>query len=139
MAHEQYVLEGRPYGRISYGYKNGGNHKWIINEDEAPLVRKAFEMADAGRSYAEIRRALDEMSDIIWSQSRLRYLLTNVVYKGDYYSHKTICIVPGRQVRNNGYRDRIYIEEHHEAIVSPELFERVQERIASKARNRRSA
>jgi hypothetical protein len=42
-------------------------------------------------------------------------------------------------VRNNGYRDRIYIEEHHEAIVSPELFERVQERIASKARNRRSA
>lgn len=139
MAHEQYVLEGRPYGRISYGYKNGGNHKWAINEDEAPLVRKAFEMADAGRSYAEIRRALDEMSDIIWSQSRLRYLLTNVVYKGDYYSHKTICIVPGRQVRNNGYRDRIYIEEHHEAIVSPELFDRVQEQIASKARNRRSA
>ena len=139
MAHEQYVLEGRPYGRISYGYKNGGNHKWIINEDEAPLVRKAFEMADAGRSYAEIRRALDEMSDIIWSQSRLRYLLTNVVYKGDYYSHKTICIVPGRQVRNNGYRDRIYIEEHHEAIVSPELFERVQERIAMNKGNRRSA
>lgn len=139
MAHEQYVLEGRPYGRISYGYKNGGNHKWIINEDEAPLVRKAFEMADAGRSYAEIRRALDEMSDIIWSQSRLRYLLTNVVYKGDYYSHKTICIVPGRQVRNNGYRDRIYIEEHHEAIVSPELFERVQERIAMNKGNGRSA
>ena len=139
LAHEQYVLEGRPYGRISYGYKNGGNHKWIINEDEAPLVRKAFEMADAGRSYAEIRRALDEMSDIIWSQSRLRYLLTNVVYKGDYYSHKTICIVPGRQVRNNGYRDRIYIEEHHEAIVSPELFERVQERIAMNKGNRRSA
>jgi len=139
MAHEQYVLEGRPYGRISYGYKNGGNHKWIINEDEAPLVRKAFEMADAGRSYAEIRRALDEMSDIIWSQCRLRYLLTNVVYKGDYYSHKTICIVPGKQVRNNGYRDRIYIEEHHEPIVSPELFERVQERIAMNKGNRRMA
>jgi len=139
MAHEQYVLEGRPYGRISYGYKNGGNHKWIINEDEAPLVRKAFEMADAGRSYAEIRRALDEMSDIIWSQSRLRYLLTNVVYKGDYYSHKTICIVPGKQVSNNGYRDRIYIEEHHEPIVSPELFERVQERIAMNKGNRRMA
>jgi len=139
MAHEQYVLEGRPFGRISYGYKNGGNHQWIINEDEAPLVRKAFEMADAGRSYAEIRRALDEMSNITWRQSRLKYLLTNVVYKGDYYSHKTICIVPGQQVENKGYRDRIYIEEHHEAIVSSELFERVQERIAMNKGNRRMA
>ena len=139
MAHEQYVLEGRPFGRISYGYKNGGNHQWVINEDEAPLVRKAFEMADAGRSYAEIRRTLNEMSNITWRQSRLKYLLTNVVYKGDYYSHKTICIVPGQQVENKGYRDRIYIEEHHEAIVSPELFDRVQERIAGGAMNRRSA
>ena len=139
MAHEQYVLEGRPFGRISYGYKNGGNHQWVINEDEAPLVRKAFEMADAGKSYAEIRRTLNEMSNITWRQSRLKYLLTNVVYKGDYYSHKTICIVPGQQVENKGYRDRIYIEEHHEAIVSPELFERVQERIAGGAMNRRSA
>ncbi|MBO6158865.1 MAG: recombinase family protein [Firmicutes bacterium] len=139
MAHEQYVLEGRPFGRISYGYKNGGNHQWVINEDEAPLVRKAFEMADAGKSYAEIRRTLNEMSNITWRQSRLKYLLTNVVYKGDYYSHKTICIVPGQQVENKGYRDRIYIEEHHEAIVSPELFDRVQERIAGGAMNRRSA
>ena len=138
-AHEQYAIEGRPFGRIAYGYKNGGDNSWVINEEEAPLVRKAFEMADAGKSYAEIRRTLNEMSNITWRQSRLKYLLTNVVYKGDYYSHKTICIVPGQQVENKGYRDRIYIEEHHEAIVSPELFDRVQERIASKARNRRSA
>ena len=66
-------------------------------------------------------------------------LLTNVVYKGDYYSHKTVCLVPGKQVMNNGYRDRIYIEEHHEPIVSPELFDRVQERITSVRMNRRSA
>jgi site-specific DNA recombinase len=139
LAHEQYVLEGRPFGRISFGYKNGGNHQWVINEEEAPLVRKAFEMMDEGKNYAEIRKTLDEMGGITWSQSRLKYLLTNVVYKGDYYSHKTVCLVPGKQVRNNGYKDRIYIEEHHEPIVSPELFDRVQERISSGAMNRRSA
>ncbi len=139
LAYEQYTLEGRPFGRISYGYKNGGNNKWAINEEEAPLVRKAFEMMDEGKHYAEIRRTLDEMGSITWSQSRLKYLLTNVVYKGDYYSHKTVCLVPGKQVMNKEYKDRIYIEEHHEPIVSPELFDRVQERITSGVMNRRSA
>ena len=138
MAHEQYVLEGRPFGRISFGYKNGGNNQWVINEEEAPLVRKAFEMMDEGKHYAEIRKALNEMGSVTWSQNRLKYLLTNVVYKGDYYSHKTVCLIPGKQVMNKGYKDRIYIEEHHEAIVSPELFDRVQERITSGAMSRRS-
>ena len=96
-------------------------------------------MMGEGKNYAEIRRTLDDMGGITWSQSRLKYLLTNVVYKGDYYSHKTVCLVPGKQVVNNGYRDRIYIEEHHEPIVSPELFDRVQERITSGAISRRSA
>ena len=67
------------------------------------------------------------MGTITWRQSRLKYLLTNVVYKGDYHSHKTISLVPGKQVKNNGYRDRFYITGHHEPIVSPELFDWVQE------------
>lgn len=55
LAHEQYTLEGRPFGRISFGYMNGGDNKWVINEKEAPKVRKAFQMADEGKSYVEIR------------------------------------------------------------------------------------
>ena len=127
LAHEQHTLEGRPFGQISFGYRNGGENKWIINEEEAPLVRKAFEMVAEGKNYTEIRKVLGEMGNISWSQSRLKYLLTNVVYKGDYHSHKTISLVPGKQVKNNGYRDRFYITGHHEPIVSPELFDWVQE------------
>ena len=125
-AHEQYTLEGRPFGQISFGYKNGGNNQWIINEAEAPMVRKAFHLAAEGKNYSEIRKALKEMDGHAWSQSRVKYLLTNVVYKGDYHSHKTISLVPGKQVRNDGYRDRFYITGHHEPIVSPELFDWVQ-------------
>ena len=33
------------------------------------------------------------MGGITWSQSRLKYLLTNVVYKGDYYSHMEITAI----------------------------------------------
>lgn len=126
-AHEQYALEGRPIGRISFGYKNGGDHKWIINEEEAPLVRKAFEMAAEGQDYLIIRKTLQDMSEEKWSQNRVKYMLTNVVYKGDYLSNKTVCIVPGKQVKNAGHRDQFYITDHHEPIVTPELFDRVQE------------
>lgn len=127
-AHEQYTLEGKPFGKISFGYRNAGDNRWEINEEEAPKVRKAFQMARHGKSYTEIRRALDEMgTGYVWKQKRLKRMLTNPVYKGDYYSHGTVCLVPGRQVQNKGYRDRFYIKEHHEPLVSPELFDRVQE------------
>ena len=128
-AHEQHVLEGRPFGQISFGYKNGGDNKWVINEEEAPRVREAFRMASEGKCYRDILAALNEMETDgnRWRQQRLRYLLTNVAYKGDYYSHKTVSLVPGQQVRNNGFRDRYYLTGHHEPIVSPQLFDWVQE------------
>jgi hypothetical protein len=66
------------------------------------------------------------MAGYPWSQGRVKYLLTNVVYKGDYLSHKTVCIVPGKQVKNAGHRDQFYITGHHEPIVSTSLFDRVQ-------------
>ena len=127
-SHEQYTLEGRPFGRISFGYRNAGDNRWEINEEEAPRVRKAFRMAGEGKCYAEILKALNEMETdgYQWNQRRLRRLLTNPVYKGDYFSHQTVCLVPGKQIVNNGYRDRFYITGHHKAIVPPELFDRVQ-------------
>lgn len=140
-AHEQYALEGRPFGRISFGYMNGGNNRWVINEEEAPKVKAAFQLAGEGRSYTEIRKALNAMETdgYKWRKSRLKYLLTNVVYKGDYFSHATVCLVPGKQVENKGYRDRFYIEGHHEPIVPPELFDQVQEMVASGALDGRIA
>ncbi len=127
-AHEQYILEGKPFGRISFGYRNAGGNRWEINEEEAPRVRKAFHMAEEGKKYREILDALDEMEtgEYRWSQRRLKHMLTNPVYKGDYFSGSTVCLVPGRQIRNKGYRDRFYITGHHEPIVPPELFDSVQ-------------
>ena len=130
-AHEQQTMQGRPFGRVSFGYQCDSNNNWIINEQEAPRVRKAFELAADGQCYHDIQKALDEneTNGYKWSQKRLKYMLTNVVYKGDYYSHATVCLIPGRQVENNGYRDRFYITEHHDPIVPPQLFDQVQEMI----------
>lgn len=135
-SHEQYASEGRPFGRVTYGYYGSGDRIWQINPDEARRVRMAFRMAAEGCSYPEILARLNDMEQqentgVVWLQRRVRHMLRNVVYRGDYYSHGTVCLTPGHQVVNRGYRDRYYIEEHHEPLVSRALFDRVQQVIDS--------
>ena len=131
-AHEQYAAEGRPFGRVSYGYYGSGEKVWQVKEDEARRVKTAFNMAAEGHTYPEILEALnqieeDEKTGYTWLQRRLKNMLRNVTYMGDYHSHGTVCLTPGHQVKNRGYRDRYYIEEHHEPLVSRAMFERVQQ------------
>ncbi len=126
-SHEQYTLAGRPYGRIAFGYRNAGDNQWKINEREAGKARMAFQMAAGGNNYQKILTALNSVeTDYEWKQKRLRNMLTNPVYKGDYYSHGWVCLVPGKLVKNRDYRDRYYLKGHHEPVVSPELFDAVQ-------------
>ena len=132
--HEQHASEGRPCGRVAYGYARAEDGSWKVNPAQAQRVRTAFRMAAEGRSYQELLTALNNMemtegTGTSWSQRRLKYLLRNVAYQGDYYSHGTVCLTPGHQVVNRGYRDRYYIEEHHEPLVSRAMFARVQRMI----------
>lgn len=136
-SHEQYASVGRPFGRVSYGYCRSGAQAWQTDPEEARRVQAAFRMAAEGCTYKEILGALNRMEQqentgVIWRQRRLRNMLRNVVYLGDYYSHSTVCLTPGHQVINRGYRDRYYIEEHHEALVSRAMFDRVQRVINSR-------
>ena len=132
--HEQHASEGRPCGRVAYGYARAEDGSWKVNPAQAQRVRTAFRMAAEGRSYQELLTALNNMemtegTGTSWSHRRLKYLLRNVAYQGDYYSHGTVCLTPGHQVVNRGYRDRYYIEEHHEPLVSRAMFARVQRMI----------
>lgn len=131
-SHEQYAAEGRPFGRIAYGYFHSGAQAWQIHPDEARRVRCAFSMAAEGFCYADILAVLNGMehqegTGLIWQQRRVRRMLRHVAYRGDYYSHATVCLSPGHQVVNRGYRDRYYIEAHHAPLVSPQQFEQVQQ------------
>lgn len=135
-ARRQRAMAGCPYGEVAYGYLAGRRHKhiWHTVEDEARRVRRAFDMANRGECYKDIRAALQSMEDTeqtgkVWSQFNLGYLLRNPCYKGDYIVNKTCQIPVGsgwRKVWNNGQREQFYIEEHHEALVSDKVFQRVQ-------------
>lgn len=126
---------GKPYGQVSYGYRaEKEDHAWYVEESEAKRVRLAFQMAAQGQNYTEIRNSLQEMEDREktgkkWRQSVLYYMLTNPYYTGDYITGKTCFRETGtgkKRVVNKGCEEQYYIEEHHEPLVSREVFERVQ-------------
>ena len=131
-AYEQHVKEGRPYCKPPYGYTQDKEHVWHINEQEAERVRLMFDLASKGNCITEILWELDRLerrdeTGYSWQRSRIKSILTNLTYKGDFYSHGHVCLVPGKSVKNDGYRNRYYLEGHHEPIVSEKLFDWVQE------------
>ena len=133
---QQHLKKGQPWENPRYGYlSQGPDHRWIINEGEAPLVRRAFRLACLGANYADIaadltRLELKRGSQRVWQKIPVRNLLTSVVYKGDYLSHKEVRTITedGRikRIRNRGQAPQLYIRNHHQAIIRPELFDMVQ-------------
>lgn len=129
------AMAGKPYGVVAYGYRGGKTqqHVWQVDEQEARRVRLAFDMANHGECYMDIRAALQAMEDAeetgkVWSQYNLGYLLRNEYYTGDYIVNKTCEIETAtgkKKVWNMGQREQFYIEEHHEPLVSRDVFDRV--------------
>ncbi len=64
-----------------------------------------------------------------WSESSVRGILKNVKYKGDVLQGKTYTIDPISHKRkvNMGEQDKYYMENHHESIISEEIWNKVQE------------
>ena len=64
-----------------------------------------------------------------WSESSVRGILKNVKYKGDVLQGKTYTIDPISHKRkiNMGEQDKYYMENHHESIISEEIWNKAQE------------
>ncbi len=129
---EELNASGRPSFRPSYGYVRGENRSWRIDSEAAERVRLAFGMAAQGATYDEILAALNACelqkgSGYRWNKTRLRYMLTNISYTGDVITNKYYKTAAGTCAKkNNGERPQYHIENHHPAIVSREVFDRVQ-------------
>jgi hypothetical protein len=63
-----------------------------------------------------------------WFMSTVNSILTNEKYKGDALRQKTYTkdFLSKEKIKNQGEMQQYYISEHHEAIISPEIFDRVQ-------------
>ena len=125
------------YLERSFGYTKDERGVFVADEAEAVWVRKIYKMAAEGYTPASIKRYLNEngiktVGGVQWVDSTVFRLLENEIYKGDYIMHKHFVNEERKLVRNRGEVDAWYIEDDHEAIVSPELWQKAQDALAVK-------
>lgn len=124
-----------------FGYKKE-NEKMVPDENTAPIVKKIFEMAYNGSTPAQISDYLNvihavspsaghsthrKLVNSIWTRDNVRRILKNSVYTGTQIAGKIEKV----SYKSKKYRiipedKRIVIPNHHEAIVSQEVFDYIQ-------------
>lgn len=131
-------------GKISLAYKNflgydkGPNGTLIINEAEAPIVRRIYREFMQGKTPFMIASGLTASRIPTparkekWPVSTIQSILTNEKYKGSALLQKTYTVdfLTKKLKKNNGEVPQYYIETSHEAIIPPEEWEQVQREIA---------
>lgn len=133
---------GIVFGRSLLGYtvRNGNI---FVDESGAETVRSIFHMyAVEQRSAAEIARYLTDTGvcsgrgDMLWHTGSVIKILRNEKYVGDLVQKKTYTpdyLTHEKRV-NRGEVPIIAIRDHHEPIVSRELWEKTQARLRERSR-----
>lgn len=118
-----------------------------INEEEAEIVKYIFNRYNEGAGCFIISQELERFGyktkrgNGVWAETTVMGILKNEKYKGDIRQGKTFTVDPisKRRLDNFGEEDQFYIHNHHEGIISDELFESVQTIIQRRAKNKKNA
>ena len=120
------------------GYEKGPDGIPKIVPEQAAVVRYIYDLYMSGKTSCAIARQL--MADGIptpagktkWQSSTVESILTNEKYKGDALLQKkfTVDFLNKKMKVNEGEVPQYYVEHSHEAIISPEMFDRVQREMA---------
>jgi site-specific DNA recombinase len=130
---------GRGYhngGIIPVGYKakkfmDGANEKTRLEPDEifTPIIQRVFQLCADGMGAKEIVKTLNSEGlrtnkGKLWNKSNIYYVLKNEAYTG--------TLIWNRQNKSQGRprpkdpKEIIRIENNHPAVISHEMFEKVQ-------------
>ena len=124
---EQGVVFGR--SMLGYDVKNG---KMTINEEGAKIVRLIFhKFVNEGKGTHVIARELREegispMRVKEWQNTVILRIIRNEKYCGDLVQKKTYTpdFLSHEKKYNRGQEEFVIIKDHHEPIISRELFEK---------------
>ena len=120
------------------GYIRGADGKPEIVPDQAEIIRFIFKRYLAGDTLRAIKAQLEAeqvpyiTGEVAWNLSTLQSILQNEKYCGDVIMQKTFrkdCINK-ETVVNTGQLPKYWTQNHHEAIVSREIFDAAQEETA---------
>ena len=130
-------------GKVSFQYKNflgyrkGADSQPEIVPEEAAIVERIYEMFLAGQPVKMIAQTLQAEKieipgkNLSFSKNMIMNILRNEKYCGDCILQKTVtvdCISKTRKA-NQGEAPMYIVENNHPAIISREVFNRVQEEL----------
>ena len=116
------------------------NGKLVINETEAAVIRRIFDLYLQGIGMQTIANILNDegvrrqYGREKWHHTTVNYVLNNERYKGDALLQKQITTqtLPFKKQRNHGEQPMYYVENSNPAIVSRETYDAVQALIKSR-------
>ena len=120
-----------------YGYENVDG-KMVVNEDEGKIIKEIFKKYLSGKGTHKIaedlnKRKIKGQKGAKWHGSTINGILKNEKYIGDVIYQKTYTDENYNRHKNKGEEDQYKIIDNHEAIVSREDFEKVQDLIKIRA------
>lgn len=134
-------------GEIYMKYKNFMGYTCVDGEivivpEQAEVVRKTFDLYLHGLTLGQIKAYLEAQGfktvtgKEIWDTKTIHRMLTNEKYKGDTMLQKTFTenFMTGKKSKNIGQRNKYYVKDSHPAIVSADVFDKVQEEMAKRSR-----
>lgn len=119
------------FGYLPYGYTKDAAGNMVIDPVESEIVKLIFTLALNGMGTYKIAQLLDKRKVPTrkggkWSGSTVKGILVNEKYYGAAAFQKTYTDSHFRRHNNHGEVDSFIAEDHHEAIISKEDFDRVQ-------------
>ncbi|MBR6029691.1 MAG: recombinase family protein [Clostridia bacterium] len=122
--------------RILFGYRISKETGVEIDPVEGPIAQEVFRRVAEGQSLNSVARWLNRSGchGVLggkWQTARLRDMLSNEKYLGNALLQKTFINnhLEKKKVPNRGELPQYYVTESHPALIDPETFARVQERL----------
>ena len=131
-----------PYSRF-LGYDRGDDGLPQVNEQEAEVVQHIYRLFLEGKTPGGIASILTEEGIPTpggkqkWMQGTVRSILQNEKYAGNALLQKkyTVDFLTKKQKINEGEIPQYFVENSHPAIVSPEVFDMVQQEMKRRLGN----
>lgn len=125
--------KGRLYG---YRVKNG---MYVIQEDEAEIVRRVFQMFLDGDSFYIIAKKLEAEGIKSLMGKKLHAEVISCMIRQEKYTGCTLCQklytpdpLTHKQAKNHGALPMYFIEDTHPAIISREIFDAAQKELTDR-------
>ena len=144
--HRKRFADGKvcvPFGHF-LGYDRGPDGNLVVNREQAKTVKLIYRLFLDGYTFHSIAKELTARGletpakKKRWYPGTVESILTNEKYKGDALLQKrfTVNFLTKETKMNEGEVPQYYVENNHEAIISPQVFDWVQEEIKRRREGR---